>query len=546
MRDVEGHGGSSADAIEVIDHDLIATAQCEKDAKELIARTGYKQVMKRRWTRWGLLGIVQAMAATWTTQSGALQLGIYEGGPSAIIYGFILMTIGNGIVALSLAELVSAWPTSGGAYYWIGQLGGPKYGRFLSWVVGYFNTFSWIVVMASVCAFLASQLMGCVLLYDETYDVPRWTLYIIYMAALIGPAVYAIFLNKTLPYISRFMLYYLCVACVVSILMIVIVSRGNYATNKFVWATWVNETGWSNAACFFTGLINPAFAYGLLDGTIHLCEESEDPERNIPLAILSQVGIGFVTGIGYIVAMMYSISDLDAVLNSPNPTQEVYLQSMQGGRGGAFFLQFIVLLGLWVACCDLQLTQARMTWSFSRDGGMPFSTTLSKINRRFGVPLYAQLFGDFIVLLLGFLYLFADEAFNALVGSSLVLSCLALIIPITAHLFTGRKVPTPGPFWLGKFGLVVNFLSVCWLAFQIVVYQLPYFLPVVGYIENMNWTVVVVGGIFIICIAMWFVQGRKHYTVSVTAPATFDDVLDGHVVDYPSTAAAYKESAKKC
>lgn len=46
--DVERHGDSSTDAIEVLDHDLVATAQDEKDAKELIARTGYKQAMKRR------------------------------------------------------------------------------------------------------------------------------------------------------------------------------------------------------------------------------------------------------------------------------------------------------------------------------------------------------------------------------------------------------------------------------------------------------------------------------------------------------------------
>ena len=93
-----------------------------------------------------------------------------------MIYGFLLMTIANVIIALSLCELVSAYPTSGGPYYWTGRLVGPKYGRYLSWCVGWFNTFSWIVVTASVCSLTASQLMGCVLIYNQDYEVHRWTM----------------------------------------------------------------------------------------------------------------------------------------------------------------------------------------------------------------------------------------------------------------------------------------------------------------------------------------------------------------------------------
>ena len=288
-----------------------------------------------------------------------------------------------------------------------------------------------------------------------------------------------------------------------------------------------SETGWSsNAACFFTGLINPAYAYGLLDGTIHLCEEAEDPERNIPYAIASQVGIGFITGMFYIIAMMYSISDIDAVLASDIPNQEVYLQAMRGGRPGALLLQMIVVIGHAVALCDLQLTQARMTWSFARDGALPFSGTLSKVNTRLRIPLNAQLFGDVIIVLLGFLYLFAAEAFNALVGSSLVLASMSYILPISAHMLTGRKKAKPGPFWMGKWGWIVNFLTLGWLVFEIIIFNLPYFMPVVGDTANMNWTCAVVGGIMVLAGAMWFIQG-KNYKLPTGTSHSVDDVLEG-------------------
>lgn len=37
--------------------------------------------------------------------------------------------------------------------------------------------------------------------------------------------------------------------------------------SKFVFATWMNKTGWNdNVMCFITGLVNPLYALGGLDG----------------------------------------------------------------------------------------------------------------------------------------------------------------------------------------------------------------------------------------------------------------------------------------
>jgi choline transport protein len=49
------------------------------------------------------------------------------------------------------------------------------------------------------------------------------------------------------------------------------------ASNHFVWATFVNETGWSDAVCFMTGLVTPSFMYGGLDASLHLSERRRIP-----------------------------------------------------------------------------------------------------------------------------------------------------------------------------------------------------------------------------------------------------------------------------
>ncbi len=87
-------------------------------------------------------------------------------------------------------------------------------------------------------------------------------------------------------------------------------------TTEFVWTTWINETGWSDGVCFLTGLVTPAFIYAGLDAAMHLAEECTRPERTVPRAIMASVIIGFFTALSFAIAMLYSLSDFDAVLST--------------------------------------------------------------------------------------------------------------------------------------------------------------------------------------------------------------------------------------
>ena len=85
-------------------------------------------------------------------------------------------------------------------------------------------------------------------------------------------------------------------------------------TSEFVWTSFINESGWkSSSVVFLTGLVNPNYIYGGLDGAIHLAEACANAATAVPLALMSTIIIGFVTGIFFAVAMLYSTSDFTAV-----------------------------------------------------------------------------------------------------------------------------------------------------------------------------------------------------------------------------------------
>jgi hypothetical protein len=63
--------------------------------------------------------------------------GLNYGGPVSMQYGWFLASAFTMLVALSMAEICSAFPTSGGLYYWSAKLAGPKWSPFASWITGW-------------------------------------------------------------------------------------------------------------------------------------------------------------------------------------------------------------------------------------------------------------------------------------------------------------------------------------------------------------------------------------------------------------------------
>lgn len=60
------------------------------------------------------------------------------GGPAVLIWGWVLVSILTFCAALVLSELSSAFPVSGGLYFWAFMLGGHT-GPLASWCVGWMN-----------------------------------------------------------------------------------------------------------------------------------------------------------------------------------------------------------------------------------------------------------------------------------------------------------------------------------------------------------------------------------------------------------------------
>src|SRR3954449_9619415 len=124
----------------------MATAEHLNQDEQRLAELGYTQRLSRGWSSFQNFAIsftiISVFAGTFTTYWQAWNYG----GPIAISIGWPIICGLILLVACSMSELASKFPTAGGIYYWSSTLGGPAWG----WFTGWFNLVGLVGVVASV------------------------------------------------------------------------------------------------------------------------------------------------------------------------------------------------------------------------------------------------------------------------------------------------------------------------------------------------------------------------------------------------------------
>ncbi|KAK1269235.1 Amino-acid permease BAT1 [Acorus gramineus] len=78
-----------------------------------------------------IISVLTGLTTTFNT-------GLTFGGPLTMIYGWPVAGLFTFMVGLSMAEICSSYPTSGGLYFWSAKLCGNPWGPFASWLTGWY------------------------------------------------------------------------------------------------------------------------------------------------------------------------------------------------------------------------------------------------------------------------------------------------------------------------------------------------------------------------------------------------------------------------
>ncbi|QSZ34372.1 hypothetical protein DSL72_005964 [Monilinia vaccinii-corymbosi] len=369
---------------------------------------GNGQEVERNFSLLSICSVGLVIGNSWAALGGSIATAIYNGGPPGVLYELIAVSVFYWLIAASLAELASSIPSSAGVYQWASTTPGPKYGRICGWFAGWWNTFAWI------CAIV-------------------------------------LFANRALPMINNIGLALILGGVIITVVICVVMPAGRgHATHAFVWTDWANGTGYSNNVfVFLAGMLNGAYAVGTPSGVSHLAEEIPNPKRNIPLAMGAQMIMGFITSFIYMIALFYATTDLEAVLDAPFfPLTQIYLQATRSPAAATGLLA-IMFFNLFCCLIGAYITAGRCLWTLARDNAVPFSSSLQIIHPHHKSPINATIACGICGTILGAIYVGSLSAFNAFVGSFVVLITLSYLASILPFILTGRFTrsnQSPGPY----------------------------------------------------------------------------------------------------
>ena len=113
------------------------------------------------------------------------------------------------------------------------------------------------------------------------------------------------------------------------------------------------------------------------------------------------------------------------------------------------------------------------------------------------------------------IYIGSSTAFNAIISLQAMALCVSYVPPIT--FLALRRIfgnaPQPGPFTMGRAGLVINLLAITYLIFVVIWMPFPQELPVSG--TNMNYAGPLFGAVILIALLDWVISGHKRFEVPV-------------------------------
>ncbi|KAJ4169212.1 hypothetical protein NW754_001543 [Fusarium falciforme] len=498
-----------------------------------LARLGKKQVLKRNFGFMSILGFSCTILITWEAVTVLFAQGLNNGGTAGVIYSFLIVWVGNFSVFSTMCELVSMAPTSGGQYHWVAMMAPRSCAKFLSYLTGILTVGGWQGSVASSALLTGNMILGLISLNNDSFEPKLWQGTLLFWAIFAFAVSINTLVCSVLPKFEGLILILHVLGFFAILIPLVIL--GPHGDVEELFTTFVNNGGWpSQGLSFMVGMMGNVFAFVGTDAAFHMSEETVNPSVVVPASVLLSLFINGACGLAMIIAMVFCMGNFDEAINSgPGmlgfPYMYIFKQATNSTAGATVMATIIMILG---ACATVGMlaSTSRVFWSFARDRGLPFWPTLSKVDDRTTVPVWAVAVTTTISVLLSLINLGSPIAFMNV--TSLSISCLyasyllAAILLLYRRTTKGFALPATsdlpalanttgaelvwGPFHLpGAFGITNNIFTICYLA---VVGFFSFWPPVLNPTPDMmNYSVLVTGSVAIFSVAYYFVQARKDY-----------------------------------
>jgi hypothetical protein len=177
------------------------------DADDLLAVLGYQSELSRNRSTWQVAFMSFVLASVPYGLATTLYYPLVGGGPSAIIWGWLLVCTIMLCVAISLGEITSVYPTAGGVYYQTYMLSPPWCRNITAWICGWAYVLGNIVITLAVNFGTTLFLVGCVNIFQDSdgngvWAAKDWHIFLTFVGITLLCNATSSLGNRWLPYLD--------------------------------------------------------------------------------------------------------------------------------------------------------------------------------------------------------------------------------------------------------------------------------------------------------------------------------------------------------
>jgi amino acid transporter len=370
---------------------------------------------------------------------------------------------GQILVCLVCAALAAKFPLAGVSYQWGSRLANPTVGWWLGWLG--FTTL--VILTASVdYAFvqLAFQPMLGIAYTPLGAAVQTSVVLVVQATLIIGSTILTTQINNVAVVFEVVGMVELSIVLFSAALL---AGQGDWGN---VWSTGtVPEAGWfSWLGPVMLATVLGSFTLLGFEQTANLAEETHDPRRVVPKAMIRSLLAAGVIGMLFLIAVSVATGDVAATTADPAPVAFI-LKDVLGAGIEKIFLFFICVS---MFCCGLitMTVNTRLVWAMARDRRLPGHQLLSRVPRPTGGPTWATLLAAVVPLV-------PLVAVRSNTGALVDMFTAGTLMPAVTYALTvllyaavaHRLRPEPGYFRLGRWERPVVTGALIWLAYELIV-----------------------------------------------------------------------------
>lgn len=467
----------------------------DDDNTEQVQHFQYKNEHEHKFSVSSIVGLGFSLMNVPFGVASTLSIGLVCGANVTILYGWILFGFFSIMISLSLSEIASKFPTSGGVYHFSCILSNDKYSLITSWFDGWYLIIGNLLMFVSYSFGGAQFILSIFGLSHSDYKEDNLLIMIVFVIIIIISAVINLKFQYLIEDINKFCIYWTFYTVLFADILILLFSSDFHSVKDIFTHFDASRSGWPDFIAFIIGGIQfSSMTFNGYGAIVSMSEEVKSPERTIPKGLIYSILASTFTGLIFIIPLLSVLPELKRLLDD-NPDIfpiDIVLKLSTKSFLVSFMIALMIVGAIFFACVGALTTVSRTIFSFGRDHGLPYNTLWQQLDttqKEEVVPRNALLLAVVTSVILGTFSLISTSAFNAFLGCSVMAMNVANGIPILYSLINKRQKIRGSPFKLRKFGYIINILSCFMIIMTCIILCFPPSLDID--IQSMNYSIVV-------------------------------------------------------